>query len=227
MRHVVLALGVLAVASAAAVCAPPRLEIPPEIRPVDGYATYTPGGDVKDVVYVSRDGLLPFPAAFLKDGRSLVVPVKGEKEGRYRFTAVASNDKGELTRADFVVLIGAPPVTPPIDPPATPPPPVNPPAKPPTSFYFLVVRSDGPADPDFTKIMGLPAWGRLRDSGHQFKDKTVTTAAKDLGLTLPAGTPLPCVVTLSVEGGVSKIVRPAVPLPTTDADVLALPTLVK
>jgi hypothetical protein len=102
------------------------------------------------------------------------------------------------------------------------------PAPPPTgTYYFLVVRKDGPADPAFTKVMGLPAWAELSRAGHKFKDKTVSGAKADLGLELPAGAPLPCVVTLSVTGGVSKIVREPVPLPTTDTAILELPKAVK
>lgn len=93
--------------------APPKLDIPAEVKPVDGYATYQPPGDVKEITYISLDGLSLFPAAFLKDSKSFVVPTKGEKQGRYRFIAVASNNKGEQSRADFVVPIGDAPVPPP------------------------------------------------------------------------------------------------------------------
>jgi hypothetical protein len=117
-----------------------------------------------------------------------------------------------------------PPIVPPIVPPKEDP--KDPPPPPTGTYYFLVVRPDGPASPAFTAAMALPAWAELRKSGHKFKDKT-TTEAKTLNLELPAGTQLPCVVTLSTEGGVSKIVRGPVPLPLTDAAVRALPEGVK
>jgi hypothetical protein len=110
--------------------------------------------------------------------------------------------------------------------PPDPPTPPDPPVPPTGTYYFLVVRPDGPASPAFTAAMALPAWGELRTKGHKFKDKTVTEA-KALNLELPAGTQLPCVVTLATEGGVSKIVRGPVPLPLTDAAVRALPEGVK
>lgn len=127
---------------------------------------------------------------------------------------------GEGKFSQTVIKVGGAPVPPPVDP-------VDPQPPPPSVYYFLVIRADGPADPAFTKAMGLPAWAELRKKGHQFKDKTVSAAAADLNLTLPPGTALPCVVTLSVAGGASKIVRGPVALPTTDAGVAALPEGVK
>lgn len=226
--HALFALGVLAVGTATGFAAPPKLDnLPSEIKPVDGYASYQPPSDVVSAEYITESGLRPVPD-FLRPNKTLfAAATDGKPVGRYKIWIVAANDKGEQTKREFVVVIGTPPVTPPTNPVDPPTDPVDPPVNPPTSLYFLVVRADGPADPNFTKVMGLPAWAKLREAGHQFKDKTVTTAAKDLGLTLPAGTPLPCVVTLSTQGGVSKIVRPAVPLPTTDAGVAALPNGVK
>ena len=120
---------VLALAAALGSAAPPKLDVPPELKPVDGYVTYSPPADVFSAVYVSKDGLSPFPAAFLKDSRSLVLPTKGEKPGRYGFTLVASNDKGEQARADFVVVIGDAPAPPGPIPPDPPKPPLSPLAK--------------------------------------------------------------------------------------------------
>jgi hypothetical protein len=122
------------------------------------------------------------------------------------------------------ITVGGVPPKPPVPP--DPPTPPDPPVPPTGTYYFLVVRPDGPASPAFTAAMALPAWGELRTKGHKFKDKTVTEA-KALNLELPAGTQLPCVVTLATEGGVSKIVRGPVPLPLTDAAVRALPEGVK
>lgn len=101
--------------------------------------------------------------------------------------------------------------------------PVDPPPPGPATYYFAVVRSDGPADPAFTKTMSLPEWKTLTQSGHSVKDFTLRDALK-LNL-LTAGTPLPCVVTLRVNAGgkTSVIVRAPVPLPTTGQGILDLP----
>lgn len=125
---------------------------------------------------------------------------------------------GETAYSQTTITVGGPPA------PAPAPPPVPGPVPPtPRVYYFLIVRPDGPAAPAFTEAMGRPAWKLLTVQGHQYKDKTVSGAARDVGFAVPAGTPLPCVVTLSTEGGVSRVVRPAVPLPTTDAAILDLP----
>ena len=217
------AAAVCLLAAAAALAAPPALGIPPEVKPVQGYARVSPKTDAVSVVYVALDGLFPFPSEELKDARRFVLPTTGVKAGRYRYVAVAASKGGEQATAEFVVVVGDAPNLPPITPGPQPEP--KPPDSP-ASYYFLVVRADGPADPAFTAAMGLPAWGELRKKGHQFKDKTVSAAA-DLALALPPGTALPCVVTLSTAGGVSKIVRGPVALPTTDAGVAALPEGVK
>lgn len=215
----------LVLASAAlAGAAPPALEIPAEVRPVQGYARVGPKTDAVSVTYVALDGLFPFPSEELKDPRRFVLPTTGVRAGRYRYVAVAASKDGEQATAEFVVVVGDAPNLPPITPGPQPEP--TPPDSP-ASYYFLVVRADGPADPAFTAAMGLPAWAELRKKGHQYKDKTVSAAAADLALALPPGTTLPCVVTLSTAGGVSKIVRGPVPLPTTDAGVAALPEGVK
>ena len=91
---------------------PPQLEIPNEVKPVDGYVTVLPKTDAVSVLYISLDGLSPFPSALLKDARYLVVPTKGEKSGRYRFVAVGASKEGEQVRVDFVVVVGNQPLPP-------------------------------------------------------------------------------------------------------------------
>lgn len=216
-------LAVVLGAALGSAAAPPDLKLPAELTPERGFVTYTPPADVKSIHYLI-DGLTAFPAPLLRDERSLVIPTKGEAAGRYRLIVSAANAQGELTVVDTAVVIGVPPPRP-KDPDPNPKP--KDPAPPARGFYFLIVRPDGPAAPEVTRALGLPAWAALAKQGHQYKDKTQSAAAADLGLTLPAGTPLPCVVTLTVADGVSRVARGPVPLPTTDAGVAALPEGVK
>lgn len=149
----------------------------------------------------------------------LIVPIGGDAKSVIRRTL-------EVTGARPPPDCPPPPV---VDPPKPPPvvdPPVTPPK--PAVYYFLVVRPDGPASPAFTKTMGLPAWTELRKAGHGVKDKTLTEAAA-LGVKLADGTTLPVVVTLqeAADKKTSKIVRPAVALPTTDDAIADLPKGVK
>lgn len=205
--------------AAVASAAPPTLDIPPEVRPSGQYVQFVPKTDAVAVEYVGLDGVEPFPAAFLKDGRAFVLDATGlQKNKAYRFVAVAAGKTGEQSRATFVVVNGKVPTTPPVlDPPPSQP---DPPA-PDGALYFLIVRPDGPASPAFTRTMGLPEWGQLRAAGHGVKDVSATQAA-GLGAVIPADQ-LPAVLTLREDGAVSRVVRPAVPLPTTGAGVLDLP----
>lgn len=104
--------------------------------------------------------------------------------------------------------------------------PVDPPA-PSTSLYFLLVRPDGPSSPAFTNLIGLPEWETLKAKGHKYKDKTLTEAV-NLGVKIPTGTTLPCVVILRprADGKTSEQLAIA-PAPMTGAAILALPELVK
>lgn len=210
-----------ALCGAPAQSAPPKLVIPAEIAAKPGkWVTVAPDTEAKTITYVSLDGLDPFPSSELIDKRKMIVFPTEEK--RYRFVAVGSlND--EHAMAEFVIVVGAPPVVEPPPKPTDPPKPI-----PTSSLYFLIVRSDGPASPDFTRTMSLSAWSDLRKAGHSVKDKTLTEAAS-LGLKLDDGTALPCVVTLreSADGKTSAVVRKAIPLPTADAAILELPKAVK
>lgn len=199
-----LALGLLAGLAGAA---PPALDLPAEVRPVQGYVIVTPKTDAVSVLYVALDGVYPFPSDQLKDARSFVLPAGGLKDGTYKFVAVAAGKGGEQTSKQFNVVIGQgnqPPVTPPVvvPPPAT------------AKYYFAVVRPDGPASAEFTKLMADPAWATLRGQGHLVKAFTVT-AAKTATIEVGA-TPLPAVVTLvfSADGKSSLIARPPIPAPS-------------
>jgi hypothetical protein len=98
--------------------APPQVDIPAEIVASSEYVTLQPTTEAKAITYIGLSGVDPFPAAFLKDPRSFILPVRGLSAARYRFAAIASlND--EHTRKDFVVVVGNPPppvVTVPPDP---------------------------------------------------------------------------------------------------------------
>lgn len=107
---------------------PPKIELPAEVKPVDGWVRVVPVTDAVSVIYVPLDGLSPFPSEELKDSRRLIVPVHNAKEGKYRFVAVASSKTGEQVRLDFVVLVGTnPKPVDPVVPPKPPTPKVDPP----------------------------------------------------------------------------------------------------
>lgn len=99
--------------------------------------------------------------------------------------------------------------------------PKDPPATPATKLYFLLVRPDGQAHPEFTRIISLSAWSTLTTAGHQYRDATLTEA-RGTGVDIPAGTLLPCVVLLlpKPDGGYRQ--NAIVPMPTTAEEVLAL-----
>ncbi len=94
---------------------------------------------------------------------------------------------------------------------------VPPPPQTPTSFYFLIVRADGPASADFSRVMADPTWQELTKAGHSYKDKTKTDAASILGVTVPASVTLPAVFRLriSADRKTSTVVGNPIPLPTT------------
>lgn len=132
------------VAVAAAVHAdPPAVTISPDqLRPVNGYVMFVPGGNAKGVSYVSLDGAFPVPSAALADKRMFLLPVQGLKPGNYRFVAVGSlND--EHTQVAFTVPVGDAPPVPPDPKPPDPKPPDPVPPQPVTSFYVLLVRETG------------------------------------------------------------------------------------
>lgn len=104
---------------------PPKLVIPPEVRPAGQYVTLLPDTDAVSVLYVGSDGIDPFPSAFLSDKRAFLLDAYGKPAGRYRFAAVGASKTGEQARVDFVVIIGNPP-TPPVPPGPNPPVPPGP-----------------------------------------------------------------------------------------------------
>lgn len=190
---------------------------PPDVLvPVSGFATFIPGADVKDVRYIALDGEEPFPTSLIGgDPKAFLFLSRGLPEKNYRFIGVASDKEGNLTQKAFAVRVGKPPVV------VEPPKPKDPPAAPAT-FFFLVIRPDGPAAPAFTRTMSDPAWGKLRAAGHRVRDMTLTEAgefAKGLAV------PLPAVVTLGEDAVKSWVVRPGIALPATAEAILALPKI--
>jgi hypothetical protein len=144
-------------------------------------------------------------AHFAPSAAKHVVAAWGVSPGRVLLRADGVQDGRIVTLVSVVVAVG---------PSTSPPPPVNPPPPRPSSLYFLLVRPNGPATPEFVAVLSNPAWDELRKAGHAVKDRTLD----ELGplYRIPSGTTLPCVVTLSVAAdGRSTVVRGPVDLPTT------------
>lgn len=138
--------------------------------------------------------------------------------GEYRVTLIwfVVGPDGEITAdevSDRFKISGATAPPPPPKDPKDPPPPAG-------SLYFLVVRPDGPASPEFTRVMGFDGWKSLAEKGHRVKDFTAAEARP--WFAVPAGTQLPCVVTLRVGATASTVVRGPVPLPADNAGILKL-----
>lgn len=119
-----------------------------------------------------------------------------------------------LPVATLTISLGAPPPDRPD--------PKDPPAPPTTGYYFLIIRPDGAASPEFTRIARDPAWKALRDKGHRVKDIGVSEVDR-LGVPLPSGTSLPCVVTLQEGADSSRVARGPIPLPSDPQAILDLP----
>jgi len=134
--------------AAAAIAAPPEIEIGPEVRPSGQYARVLPKTDATSIVYVGLSGVDPMPSDLLKDGRMFLLDVRGLQVGRYKFAAVGTL-KDEQARVDFEVVVGNPPVV------VVPPPgpgPVNPqePVSPVAGMRVLTIwESDTPLPKDY------------------------------------------------------------------------------
>lgn len=209
------ALVAISLAGLTALADPPGFNPPAEIKPIGGYALYTPPADCVSVEYIGLDGEDAFPVSQIGGNKtSFFFPVRGLPEGKvYRFAGIASSKDGTQVKRYFAVPIPAP-TTPPV---------VVPPTQP-GPFYFLVVRPDGDATADFTTAMRLPGWDTLRVGGHLVNVKTATQA-RALGAAF-ADTQTPCVVILKVTPAGSQELN-VVPLPKSDADIAKLPTLAK
>lgn len=146
------------------------------------------------------------------DGAGHAVAVWGLSPGRVLLTADGVEEGRIVTLVRVVIAVGGTTQPGPVPPVPIP----NPPSQPvPASLYFLIVRANGPASPEFAAVLANPAWGELRKAGHTVKDKTLGELGDEYRV--PSGTTLPCVITLkrSVDGRNSTIVRGPVDLPTT------------
>ncbi len=217
-----LRLALLLLLSGSLAAAPPDVKIPDELKPVGQFAVFKPDAEVVDALYIPRDGADRFPIELISDDpkalRNFIFDTRGLPDGLYRFHGVFSNAKGEMVRKDFGVLVGkggTPPKDPPTKPPVT------------GGKFFAVVREDGPASPAMTKVLGLPEWATLKAKGHDYKDYT-KSEAESKGIKLPAGLPLPAVLTFTPTGTVNgKPVYSQTPAkhgaaPTNGTDILKL-----
>lgn len=207
--------------------APPKLTIPAEVKPAGQYVDFVPDTDAVSVTYVGLDGIDPVPSRRLAEKTAFLLDTYGKPAKKYRFAAVASSKDGEQTRADFVVVIGDPAEPPPV---VTPPPGTDPPKPTPTPanvYYFVLIRSDGPTAPEFTRVVDSEAWAKLTKAGHKFKPKTLSEASA-LGIKLEDGTKLPAVAVLqeNAQTGKSRLVT-VLEFPKTDAEIETLPKGVK
>lgn len=194
--------------------APPKIDIPAEVKPVGGYVRINPQTDAVTVTYVSFDGADPFPSEELKDPRRFLLPVTGLKAGRYRFAAVAAGATGEQTRLDFVVVIGTVPPVPPGPGPAPDPgpgPTPDPKPVPAGKRFLVIIEETGDAVPARGVILADPALAdRIKSGGHKFRvadkdNKTATgTAPADLKpyLDEAAGKKLPRLYIVAPDGTV-------------------------
>jgi len=135
----------LCLLSATAFAEPPKVDIPPEVRPSGQYVMLSPRTEAVTITYVGLSGIEPIPSAVLKDPRTFLLDTRGMAEGRYKFVAIASL-KDEHTRVDFEVLVGNNP------PPVVQPGPVNPqpPVSPMAGMRVLTIwESDTPLPKEY------------------------------------------------------------------------------
>lgn len=159
-------------------------------------------------VTVFRGKVLRLPKDF-KEGDEIPLEITADtRQARHAFELVGGG----------AGPVEPPPKKPPPDPVDPPPDPVDPPK---TGLYFMVIRADGPASPEFVRVMSDPAWGTLRQRGHRVKDFTATDARR-LGAPVPAALPAVVTLTVSADGRESVVARGPVPLPTTSDGILAL-----
>ena len=207
----------------AAAAEAPFVKLPSEVAAKSGtFIVVQAETNGKTIRWLPLDaGLTMIPGELLRDTKAAVCMAP---KGRYRLLAyTALADESSPPAITTITVDGAtePPPPKPTDPPTNPPAPSG-------SFYFVVVRPDGPADPLFTRVMGDPAWQELVAKGHVVKDFTLTEA-RAAGADVPPGTLLPCVITLRVSADRKSSTpgRGPVPLPDTSDKIRALPEGVK
>lgn len=149
------------------------------------------------------------------EGATNAVAVWGLSPGRVLLTADGVEEGRIVTLVRVVIAVGG--TTQPIP---IPPVPIPDPPTLPVSLYFLILRPNGPASPEFAAVMANPAWGDLRKAGHIVKDKTLGELGDEYRV--PSGTTLPCVVTLKRTDRGMTVVRGPVELPSTSEAIRRL-----
>lgn len=144
-----------------------------------------------------------------------IIELKPLKSGRCEIIIVPHGvtKEADIERKTVDVEAGEGPQPPPDTKPPDTKPPVN------AKYFFYIVRPDGPASPEFVRVMSLPEWDELRKLG-TVKDATLT---ESMSIYKPAdGQTVPYVVTLASKDGKSKVVSGPVALPTDGAGILKL-----
>lgn len=151
----------------------------------------------------------------LPDNAKSAIQIWGVSKGRILLQADGVKDNQIVTLVKVMIDVDGPqaPIPPPVDPPK---PPVDPPTKP-VRHYFLIVRPDGPAKPDFVAVMGNAAWDKHRAAGRTVKEMTLTESLPIYKA--PAGTVIPFVVTLGVSDTETKVIAGPVALPSDSAGI--------
>lgn len=192
---------------------PPKLALKDATRQGSKWIEIRAETSGKNVKFLPGPGLDPFPLT-LPDSKVFVAIWDGKAPWVVSAYTSLNDELSDLA----TITVGG--VVPPITPPVTPP--ISPPET--SGLYFMVIRPDGPASPAFTNTMKLTEWQTLVKLGHSVKDKTATEA-RAFGIPFAH---VPCVarLTISADGKSSKLVD-VIPLPTTGADILKLPTGIK
>ena len=195
-----------------------------QITPLDPFAGADSVGVPKGAPVVGiLAGELKAKAHYPPEGSSNVISVWGVSPGRVLLTADGVKDGVIVTIVRVTIDVGGPqsPIPPPDDPkpPIEPPPPVKP-----LKGHFMTIRPNGPATPEYVRIMSDPAWAELKAAGHTYKDYTLAEASTVV-VHIPPGTTLPCVITLDATK--RTVLAGPVNLPTDSAGIRKLAEGVK
>jgi len=153
----------LAVATVAT-AAPPKIDIPAEVRPSGQYVDFDPATDAVSVTYVGLSGVEPVPPNRLSDKRAFLMDTRGLEPGEYAFVAVAASKTGEQTRVRFVVAIGARPKPPGPDPRPKPDPEPSP-ARTAARLWLVVIEDTAKRTPEQGKAVSSPDLRKWVESG--------------------------------------------------------------
>ncbi len=161
---------VLALATVAS-AAPPKLDIPPEVRPSGQYVDFDPATDAVSVEYVGLSGVEPVPARRLSDKRAFLMDTRGLPEGEYVFVAVAASKGGEQTRVRFAVVIGKRPTPlPPVPTPTPTPTPEPTPTRTAEKLWLVVIEDAEQRTVERGQMLSDPALAKwAKDGGHEIE----------------------------------------------------------